>query len=177
MAKAISGRITSAGVAGLVEELGPLGSRRPAWVPEFHRSRTAQAGGVAGYRRCFRELRPAHHHRDGGLTPLTRCNGFMVDSGEGRDTDPPERRYNRRGAGEFIGMVFHGQTINPHRRDVPLLVEWLDVQRRAFQPDYLSRGRAVPQYRGSLRGHHHEGRAARTCPGFGAWTGWTQRSQ
>ena len=36
---------------------------------------------------------------------------FMVDSGEGRDTDPPERRYARRGAAEFIGMVFHGQTI------------------------------------------------------------------
>ena len=36
---------------------------------------------------------------------------YMVDSGEGRDTDPPERRYTRRGAAEFIGMVFHGQTI------------------------------------------------------------------
>ncbi len=36
---------------------------------------------------------------------------FMVDSGEGRDTDPPERRFTRRGAAEFIGMVFHGQTI------------------------------------------------------------------
>ena len=36
---------------------------------------------------------------------------FMVDSGEGRDSDPPERRYTRRGAAEFIGMVFHGQTI------------------------------------------------------------------
>jgi kynurenine formamidase len=36
---------------------------------------------------------------------------FMVDSGEGRDTDPPERRRVRRGAAEFIGMVFHGQTI------------------------------------------------------------------
>ena len=35
----------------------------------------------------------------------------MVDSGEGRDTDPPERRLVRRGASEFIGMVFHGQTI------------------------------------------------------------------
>ncbi len=35
----------------------------------------------------------------------------MVDSGEGRDTDPPERRRTRRGAAEFIGMVFHGQTI------------------------------------------------------------------
>ncbi len=36
---------------------------------------------------------------------------FMVDSGEGRDTDPPERTLTRRGAAEFIGMVFHGQTI------------------------------------------------------------------
>ena len=36
---------------------------------------------------------------------------FMVDSGEGRDTDPEERRFTRRGAAEFIGMVFHGQTI------------------------------------------------------------------
>ncbi len=36
---------------------------------------------------------------------------FMVDSGEGRDTDPPEKRLRRRGAREFIGMVFHGQTI------------------------------------------------------------------
>ena len=35
----------------------------------------------------------------------------MVDSGEGRETDPPERRLMRRGAAEFIGMVFHGQTI------------------------------------------------------------------
>ena len=32
----------------------------------------------------------------------------MVDSGEGRETDPPERRRVRRGAAEFIGMVFHG---------------------------------------------------------------------
>ncbi|MSQ05668.1 MAG: cyclase family protein [Dehalococcoidia bacterium] len=36
---------------------------------------------------------------------------YMVDSGEGRETDPPERRMVRRGASEFIGMVFHGQTI------------------------------------------------------------------
>ena len=36
---------------------------------------------------------------------------YMVDSGEGRDTDPPERRFTRRGSAEFIGMVFHGQTI------------------------------------------------------------------
>jgi len=36
---------------------------------------------------------------------------FMVDSGEGRDTAPPERQLARRGAAEFIGMVFHGYTI------------------------------------------------------------------
>jgi kynurenine formamidase len=36
---------------------------------------------------------------------------FMVDSGEGRDTASPERVRQRRGASEFIGMVFHGYTI------------------------------------------------------------------
>jgi kynurenine formamidase len=36
---------------------------------------------------------------------------FMVDSGEGRDHDPPERLLARRGASEFVGMVFHGYTI------------------------------------------------------------------
>ena len=36
---------------------------------------------------------------------------FMVDSGEGRDTAAPERILQRRGASEFIGMVFHGYTI------------------------------------------------------------------
>src|SRR5436309_9187436 len=35
----------------------------------------------------------------------------MVDSGEGRDHDSPERILARRGASEFIGMVFHGYTI------------------------------------------------------------------
>ena len=36
---------------------------------------------------------------------------FMVDSGEGRDHDSPERILQRRGAAEFIGMVFHGYSI------------------------------------------------------------------
>ncbi|HEV8672826.1 MAG TPA: cyclase family protein [Methylomirabilota bacterium] len=36
---------------------------------------------------------------------------FMVDSGEGRDTASPERLLARRGASEFIGMVFHGYTV------------------------------------------------------------------
>jgi kynurenine formamidase len=36
---------------------------------------------------------------------------FMVDSGEGRDAVSPERALERRGASEFIGMVFHGYSI------------------------------------------------------------------
>jgi kynurenine formamidase len=36
---------------------------------------------------------------------------FMVDSGEGRDTASPARQVERRGASEFIGMVFHGYSI------------------------------------------------------------------
>ncbi|HCG90447.1 MAG TPA: hypothetical protein DEZ08_01220 [Dehalococcoidia bacterium] len=36
---------------------------------------------------------------------------FMVDSGEGRTHDDQERQINRKGAAEFIGMVFHGQSI------------------------------------------------------------------
>jgi kynurenine formamidase len=36
---------------------------------------------------------------------------FMVDSGEGRDHDSNERILQRRGAAEFIGMVFHGYAI------------------------------------------------------------------
>lgn len=47
------------------------------------------------------------------ITPDTtfQVMRFMVDSGEGRDTASPERRRERRGAGEFIGMVFHGYTV------------------------------------------------------------------
>ena len=47
------------------------------------------------------------------ITPETTFQPmrFMVDSGEGRDTASAERRLQRRGAGEFIGMVFHGYAI------------------------------------------------------------------
>ena len=44
---------------------------------------------------------------DTGFQPMR----FMVDSGEGRDTASRERILERRGAAEFIGMVFHGYTI------------------------------------------------------------------
>ena len=36
---------------------------------------------------------------------------FMVDSGEARDTDPEERKRTRRGAAEYLGLVFHGHTV------------------------------------------------------------------
>jgi len=47
------------------------------------------------------------------ITPETRyqVQRFMVDSGEGREpgaTDPPDAR---RGAAEYVGMVFHGASI------------------------------------------------------------------
>jgi kynurenine formamidase len=44
------------------------------------------------------------------LTPDTTFQflRFMVDSGEGRDTASAARQLQRRGASEFIGMVFHG---------------------------------------------------------------------
>lgn len=49
---------------------------------------------------------------------------FMVDSGEGRDTDSLERVLQRRGAAEFIGMVFHGYTIT--HIDTPAHYFWND---------------------------------------------------
>ena len=56
---------------------------------------------------------------------------FMVDSGEGRDTVSPERALQRRGAAEFIGMVFHGYTIT--HVDAPSR----DVMRFAERPLYI----------------------------------------
>jgi hypothetical protein len=38
---------------------------------------------------------------------------FMVDSGEGRDTDDGDRILQRRGAAEFIGMNTTGSPVNP----------------------------------------------------------------
>ena len=47
------------------------------------------------------------------MAPDTRyqVQRYMVDTGEGRETDPPEMARIRRGASEFIGLVFHGLTI------------------------------------------------------------------
>ena len=52
---------------------------------------------------------------------------YMVDSGEGRDTDSPERLAQRRGAAEFIGMVFPWPDHNPRRQPLSLLLAGEDV--------------------------------------------------
>jgi kynurenine formamidase len=86
--------------------------------------------GKEDQRGCLNHITPAKRIQAAGLVrdgatvrcarPITtemapdisfQVQRYMVDSGEGRDTDPPERRMVRRGAAEFIGMVFHGQTI------------------------------------------------------------------
>lgn len=56
---------------------------------------------------CARPIPTNEISADTTFQPLR----FMVDSGEGRDHDAPERVLTRRGAAEFIGMVFHGYTI------------------------------------------------------------------
>ena len=56
---------------------------------------------------CARPIATNAITADTSFQPLR----FMVDSGEGRDHDSPERILQRRGASEFIGMVFHGYTI------------------------------------------------------------------
>ena len=56
---------------------------------------------------CARPIVTNDISADTSFQPLR----FMVDSGEGRDHDSRERILARRGASEFIGMVFHGYTI------------------------------------------------------------------
>ncbi len=56
---------------------------------------------------CARPIATNEVAADTTIQPLR----FMVDSGEGRDHDSPERVLARRGAAEFIGMVFHGYSI------------------------------------------------------------------
>jgi hypothetical protein len=65
---------------------------------------------------------------------------FMVDSGEGRDTAPLERNLQRRGAAEFIGMVFHGYTIT--HVDTPAHYFWNGrLYNGLLQPRHVARGR------------------------------------
>ena len=52
---------------------------------------------------------------------------YMVDSGEGRDTDSPERQATRRGAGGISGHGLSRHNDYPYRRAVPLLMAGPDV--------------------------------------------------
>ena len=56
---------------------------------------------------CARPIVTNEISADTTIQPLR----FMVDSGEGRDHDSSDRILQRRGAAEFIGMVFHGYSI------------------------------------------------------------------
>lgn len=61
---------------------------------------------------------------------------FMVDSGEGRATDTVERQINRKGAAEFIGMVFHGQTIT--HIDALSHYSWRGLMYNGFPADLVT---------------------------------------
>ena len=85
---------------------------------------------------------------------------FMVDSGEGRDTVSPERTLQRRGAAEFIGMVFHGYTITHVDAPVALLLGGPALQRPLVQRGDVARGRHRQLGRGAPRRGGEPGRAA-----------------
>lgn len=86
---------------GKDDELGTVNLITPG-----HRLRAARLVQDGGSVSCARPISTAIT-ADTTFQPLR----LMVDSGEGRDTASPERLLERRGASEFIGMVFHGYTI------------------------------------------------------------------
>src|SRR5688572_8003941 len=86
---------------GADDQLGTLNFITPA-----HRVRAARLVREGVSVSCSRPI-ATDITADTSFQPLR----FMVDSGEGRETDSPERQLQRRGASEFIGMVFHGYTI------------------------------------------------------------------
>lgn len=94
-------RLSNWGRWGADDELGALNLITPA--VRARAARLVHDGVAVG---CARPI-STEITADTTVQPLR----FMVDSGEGRDTDPPERILARRGAAEFIGMVFHGYTI------------------------------------------------------------------
>ena len=62
---------------------------------------------------------------------------YMVDSGEGRDTDPEERRLVRRGEGRVHRHSISRPDHHSHRRFIPLFLAGEVVQRDAGLPDNL----------------------------------------
>ena len=101
---------------------------------------------------------------------------FMVDSGEGRDTDPPERRYARRGAAEFIGMVFHGQTIT--HIDAMSHYSWNGLMYNGTPASRVTsrEGRSRIALRRLMRGLWGGGRCW-ICRGLGGLIGCRRRSR
>jgi len=86
---------------GADDQLGTINLITPA--KRRHAARLVEDGvGVTCARPITTEITP-----ETTFQPLR----FMVDSGEGRDTASPERLLARRGASEFVGMVFHGYAI------------------------------------------------------------------
>jgi kynurenine formamidase len=81
---------------GTINHVTPAGRRRAAALVRDGVSVT-----------CARPIVTNDIAVDTTIQPLR----FMVDSGEGRDTDSNDRILQRRGAAEFIGMVFHGYSI------------------------------------------------------------------
>lgn len=94
-------RLSNWGRWGADDQLGTLNLITPARRVQAARL-VADGVGVSCARPISTEITA-----DTSFQPLR----FMVDSGEGRDTATPERQLERRGAAEFIGMVFHGYTI------------------------------------------------------------------
>ena len=86
---------------------------------------------------------------------------FMVDSGEGRDTASAERLLARRGASEFIGMVFHGYTVT--HIDTPAHFFWEGklYNGRSCNLDHVARGRDGRGDRAAPRRRRQPGRSAR----------------
>jgi kynurenine formamidase len=87
---------------GADDELGTINHITPA---VRRRAATLVRDGVSVT--CARPIATNDIAADTTIQPLR----FMVDSGEGRDTDSTDRILQRRGAAEFIGMVFHGYSI------------------------------------------------------------------
>ena len=153
-------------MAGFAQELGPLGARRPARLPESNRPGTAQEGGGPGNRRRFCELRPSHNHGDGRRHHLP---GAAVHGGQRRGTGhrPAGAPLHPPGSGRVHRDGLPRPDHHPHRRHVALLVERADVQRRPFQPHHLAGRGNVTQHRGRLPRHHHPRRAAGPAPAAG----------
>jgi kynurenine formamidase len=99
--RALAKKLRNWGRWGAADELGTVNFITPA-----QRKRAAALVSEGVSVSCSRPI-TTEITADTTVQPMR----FMVDSGEGRDTDSLERVLQRRGAAEFIGMVFHGYTI------------------------------------------------------------------